>query len=142
MTIIDDLFDSHGPSRADLKELDRIGRHRCAFEKILPSGERQATVRNRLLSFLDDMEEMVCEQGHEAPTLAQAWQRVDELEALFWESGEADADSDSPREGSRPALVAVPASLPNEAVATARRHTRASNKPAGTSEPFRHKKAA
>ncbi len=142
MTIIDDLFDTHSPSRADLQELDRIGRHRCAFEKIIPAGAHQASVRNRLLSFLDDMEEMVCEQGHDAPALAEAWQRVDELEALFWESGEADANSDSPREGSRPTLVTAPTSLPSEAVTTARRHTGASHKPARTSEPAHHRKAA
>ncbi len=141
MTIIDDLFDTHGPSRADLQELERISRHRCAFEKIIPAGAHQASVRNRLLSSLDDMEEMICEQGHEAAALAKAWQRVDELEALFWQSG-VSADSDSPREGSRPALVAAPAGLPNKAVAPARRHTRASSKPAETSEPLHHRKAA
>ncbi len=83
--IIDDLWTAHGPSAADLKVLERLGRHRCAFEAVKPVGEHQTTVRDRQLSVLDDMEECVCEEGHAAPALAQAWQVVDELEARFWE---------------------------------------------------------
>ncbi len=87
---IDDLWDSDGPSPADLKVLERLGRHRRAFEALEPAGEHQTTVRNRLLGLLDDMEETLCEEGRAAPALAEAWQRMDELEARYWESAEAD----------------------------------------------------
>ena len=83
--IIDDLWDSHGPSRADLEVLERLNRHREAFQPLRPQGEHRITVRNRLLGLLNDMEETVCEEGHAAPSLAQGWQLVDELEALYWE---------------------------------------------------------
>ncbi len=36
--IIDDLWDSHGPSRAGLKVVDRLGDHREAFEALRPRG--------------------------------------------------------------------------------------------------------
>ncbi len=82
--IIDDLWDSHGPSTADLKVLERLGRHRRVFEELRPQGEHQATVRNRLLSLLNDMEETLYEEGSSAPSLARSWQWVDELEASYW----------------------------------------------------------
>ncbi len=84
--IIDDLWDSHGPSPADLKVLERLERHRRPFERLRPDSEHQTTVRNRLLGLLNDMEETLCEEGRSAPALARGWQQVDELEALYWDS--------------------------------------------------------
>ncbi len=84
--IIDDLWDSHGPSPADLKVLERLERHRRPFERLRPDSEHQTTVRNRLLSLLNDMEETLCEEGRSAPALDRGWQQVDELEARYWQS--------------------------------------------------------
>ncbi len=33
------------------------------------------------------MEEILYEEGRSAPSLAEAWQRVDQLEKLYWEDG-------------------------------------------------------
>ena len=93
---IDDLWDSHGPSAADLNVLERLGRHRHAFESVRPAGEHQTTVRNRLLSLLDEMEEIVCAEGGSAPALAEAWEQVDELEARYWETGHPSSPSARP----------------------------------------------
>ena len=101
--IITDLWDAAGPSPADLNVLERLGRHRRAFEAVKPADEHQATVRERLLSLLDDMEETLCEEGRSAPALAEGWQRVDELEARFWQ--------ERPRSGNpslRPGFPAQP----------------------------------
>ncbi len=89
---VKDLFDSHGPSRADLEVLERLERHRNAFAAVQPGNRPQAHVRERLLNHLDAMAEVVCEEGHAAPSLEESWQQVDQLEALYWENA-------SPRPG-------------------------------------------
>ncbi len=101
--IIDDLWDCHGPSRADLKVLERIGRHRRAFEDLTPAGEHLTSIRERLLALLDVMEETLCEEGRSSPSLAEAWQRIDELEESYRED-EAAAPSHS---ASRPKAAVV-----------------------------------
>ncbi len=83
---VKDLFDTHGPSRADLEELERIGRHREGFRRAQPANPHQTNVRERLFHLLDAMEEVVCEEGHAAPSLEESWRQVDQLEALYWES--------------------------------------------------------
>ncbi len=67
--------------------LESIRRHRRAFRACRPAGEHQSTVRERLLGLLNEMEEVLREEGRSAPSLAEAWQRVDELEKRYWEGG-------------------------------------------------------
>ncbi len=81
----EDLLDSHGPSAADLEVLESIARHRRAFGALRPKGQHQTDVRERLLNRLDDMEEMVYEDGISGSALAECWREVDELEALYWQ---------------------------------------------------------
>ncbi len=114
--IIDDLWDSHGPSPADLKVLERLGRHRRAFQDLTPAGEHQTNVRERLLSLLNDMEETLCEEGRSSPSLAEAWQRIDELEKSYWE-GEAAAAPPS-HSASRPEPAVVVDTNPSQDVET------------------------
>ena len=117
--IIDDLWDSHGPSRHDLEVLERIGRHRRAFQRLRPGDEYQTTVRNRLLDLLDVMEETVCEEGCSAPSLAEAWQRVDELEARYWESARKPAPAEAdPAPAGPQALAPFAASRPRPGAET------------------------
>ncbi len=80
----EDLLDSHGPSAADLEVLESIARHRRAFGALRPKGKHQTDVRESLLCRLDDMEEMVYEDGSSASALAECWREVDQLEALYW----------------------------------------------------------
>ncbi len=105
---LEELWDSPGPSTADLKALERIARHRRAFGGVKPEGEHQVTVRERLLRRLDDMEELVCEEGSSASTLAEAWQGVDELEALYWQdaAGEETAPAAADRGPEEPVETA------------------------------------
>ncbi len=83
--MIADFIDSRGPSRADLRILERIGRHRRALESQKPEDEHQTVVYQRLMDYFDVMEEVVCEEGPGAPFLVEAWQRVAELEARYSE---------------------------------------------------------
>ncbi len=102
MTKIVDLLHSDGPSRADLKELERLEHRRRDFEELKPEGEHQATVRKHLLDYIDVMEEIVCEEGRHAPFLAEGWQRIEELEARYWEGrAEAEAREDAGTEPSK-----------------------------------------
>ncbi len=110
---IEDLWDSDGPSRADLRVLERLGRHRRTFEDLKPDDQHQATVRELLLSLLDVMEETLCEEGSGAPSLAWGWQRVEELEARYWEGRDA---KDAPRRQS--AGAAAGSRKPEEASET------------------------
>ncbi len=134
--IIDDLWDSHGPSASDLKVLERLGRHRRAFEALEPAGEHQTTVRERLLSLLDVMEETVCEEGRSAPSLAEAWQQIDELEKRYWEgeatAGEAAAAAPPPSAfRPEPAVPGAVSASPEDAAA-----------PLAANQPVRPPKAA
>ncbi len=116
--MIADLMDSQGPSRADLEELERIEHHRRVFTLQEPEDEHQTVVRGRLLQLYADMEEALCEEGYRAPFLAEAWQRVDELEKRYWEktiAAELQADAGtaaSPAKPSRPAGARRPAPEP------------------------------
>ncbi len=95
MKKIVDLLHSDGPSRADLKELERLESRRRALEELKPEDEHQVTVRKLLLDYVDVMEEIVCEEGRKAPFLAEGWQRIEELEARYRE-GTVEAEA---REG-------------------------------------------
>ncbi len=90
---IHNLATARGPSAADLRVLERLGRHRAALEALTPAGEHRAAVLRRLFATLDDMEEALCEEGRGAPLLAEGWQRLDELEARL---AEAPARSPAP----------------------------------------------
>lgn len=98
----DDLWTADGPSFADLEVLESLAHHRRGLERIKPQNEHQDSVRNRLLSLLDEMEDLLCEEGHEAPQLAESWERVDELEALYWQIGEAPAEKSQPSKSDQP----------------------------------------
>ncbi len=99
-TNLDDLWDAHGPSAADLKELERLEEHRVAFIEMVPEGEHQTSVWRRILEVLDDMEECLCEEGRGAPALAEGWQLLGELEARLWE--QAAPRTEAPVSPSRP----------------------------------------
>ncbi len=96
MTNIADRLHSPGPPPADLRELERLEDRRLAFEELKPEDEHQVTVRKLLLDYIDVMEEIVCEEGRHAPFLAEGWQRIEELEARYWEGRvEAEAREDA-----------------------------------------------
>ena len=70
-----------------------------------PANPHQTNVRERLLNLLYAMEEVVCEEGHAAPSLEESWKQVDQLEALYWETA-------SPRGGKdrrKPTIATEPA---------------------------------
>ncbi len=138
----DDLSDSYGPSRADLDALEHIEHHRSGFERARPAGEHQNNGRNRLLSLLDDMEEMVCEEGSSAPALAEAWQQVDELEALYWEGAETSAEAERPRKRGGRDSQPRSASRPGPVRLSARPQPQAANEASSAARPDCQRKAA
>ncbi len=79
--IVDDLWTAKGPTAAELKVLERLGRRRQAFEAVTPADEEDAIVIARANATLDDMEECLCEEGAKAPYLARGWRVLDQLEA-------------------------------------------------------------
>ncbi len=76
-----DLWKAKGPTLAELKILERLGRRRRALEAVTAADGDEAIVIARALATLDDMEECLCEEGPRAALLADGWQRLDELEA-------------------------------------------------------------
>ncbi len=127
---IDEFWAARRRSPDNLLAFARIRRHRRAFHACKPDGEHQFTVRERLLGLLDEMEEVVCEEGPWAAFLDEAWERVDELEKSYWEAGPA-----APAAGSesRPAAVVVTAAGPSP---------EGSEAPVTANQPERSPKAA
>ncbi len=79
--IIRDLWTAKGPTLAELKILERLGRRRRALEAVTAADGDEATVITRALATLDEMEECLCEEGRAAPRLARGWEDLDQLEA-------------------------------------------------------------
>ncbi len=76
-----DLWKAKGPTLAELKILERLGRRRRALEAVTAADGDEAIVIARALATLDDMEECLCEEGRAAPRLARGRELLDQLEA-------------------------------------------------------------
>lgn len=83
--IVEDLWTAEGPTTAELKVLERLGRRRQAIEAITPADDGEAYVLARARATLDDLEECLCEEGAKAPALARGWKVLDQLEARLAE---------------------------------------------------------
>ncbi len=80
-------MNTHEPSRAVLRDLERIADRRAEIEAVEtdddgPAHGRPAAIRRLLLDTLDEMEEELCLHGRRAPAVVEGWRLLAQFESF------------------------------------------------------------